>query len=70
MTAWLLLSQTGNKYAAAAEDKTFTVVLRQSLVLRLLPAYGFIDPLCYAKRSHSGLQIPVSTFLKNVLLGI
>lgn len=52
MTAWLILSQAGNKYTAA-KDKTFTALFRQTLFHRLLPAYIFIDPLCYAKRSHS-----------------
>lgn len=52
MTAWLILSQAGNKYTAA-EDKTFTGLFRQRLFLRLLPAYIFIDPFCYAKRSFS-----------------
>ena len=53
MAAWLMLSQAGNKYTAA-QDKTFTLVLRQRLFLRLLSAYISIDLLCYAKRSHSG----------------
>lgn len=48
MTARLILSRAGNKYAAA-EDKTFTVLFRY----RLLPAYIFVLILPVMQRGHT-----------------